>query len=279
MTFSVDSIYYVNYFQPVNSPGDPIWPYARSFDSLFNNDPYSEWVFNQYGFQYSFFHLTNSMFFDDGNFFSGSNLPDTPHYIPPRPWFEFPFTLGSHWTYVSRRDTSELYEQITWDSIIVDCDAFGSLVVNNGISPVSYPCLRVTTIDFSATQNIGYPATYHNVVNYDYYTKAGVQVEVTADTSSLGESTIHPYEIDVYYLPGSAAVAGPEAASPAFVYPNPASNELHVVGANGTACIVDPLGRALEVPREGDSFDVSRLANGIYFLRDAAGLRKFAIER
>jgi type IX secretion system substrate protein len=59
------------------------------------------------------------------------------------------------------------------------------------------------------------------------------------------------------------------------VFPNPATNSITLSSANGPISILDPVGRSYIIPRSGNTFDVSSLPSGVYFVSDMINRTKF----
>ena len=62
------------------------------------------------------------------------------------------------------------------------------------------------------------------------------------------------------------------------IVPNPATNEITIIGGSGLFTIFDPLGRSYSVPQNGNELDISSLPSGFYFVSDGISGAKFVKE-
>jgi hypothetical protein len=75
-----------------------------------------------------------------------------------------------------------------------------------------------------------------------------------------------------------ASVATVPSADALQCYPNPATDLLHVESEARVVSVFDPLGRAYEYPRHGNSLDISRLPAGVYYVSDGTHRARFVKE-
>ncbi len=284
---------YDSYFTLANSPGDTTWPHARAFDAGFGNAPYAEYFITPTGFGYIYFDLKDTGLFETGFVSTDYTAPgvlgfvDTLPSIPPEPIYTFPFTVGSHWLYVSVPDTSSL-GMISWDTTTVVCDAFGTLVLNTGNGPVTYNCLRITQTEAFMTYDTASKTTYRTFNAYhQYITKEGINVTVSIDSADLASASVTPIAVSAYFNPVPANGVLRSRGPSTFAienYPNPFTTvttlQYSVPGAGPvTLEVYNAIGQRMVTLASGEEragthyavFHRQGLPNGTYFYRLRTG--------
>jgi photosystem II stability/assembly factor-like uncharacterized protein len=120
----------------------------------------------------------------------------------------------------------------------------------------------------------GGPTYSTNFTNDIFYSANGVTIAgMTYPTGVLEDSGLWEEE-----WPQSGVAEAEPVSVILSIFPNPAPNSITVPSATGTILIQDPLGRNYSVPRNGNTFDVSLLPSGVYFVSDGVSRAKFVKE-
>ena len=80
--------------------------------------------------------------------------------------------------------------------------------------------------------------------------------------------------VNVYFCGENVLASEPELNSTIVFYPNPAADRIHWTHPETVARVVclNAMGQIVDAPQIGDDLDVSRLPNGIYFMRVTTAL-------
>ncbi|MDP4287429.1 MAG: T9SS type A sorting domain-containing protein, partial [Bacteroidota bacterium] len=106
-------------------------------------------------------------------------------------------------------------------------------------------------------------------------TQRGVQYQMYLTAyNATNESNTAQRIFIVHHTTADVSARAPESAM-LTIYPNPASGELTVDGAQAALTITDALGRACGVPQNSRTFSVSRLPAGVYYVSDGHSRSRF----
>jgi Secretion system C-terminal sorting domain len=123
------------------------------------------------------------------------------------------------------------------------------------------------------TVPLGNGIPYYSITPFTVTGSGRILAGIADDSGFAGSSYLAYLEPD----PSIVRAQSPSNDS-CSVYPNPCTNILNVDNFGTEIAIADPLGRRYEVPRNGNTLDISSLPPGVYFVSDGVSRAKFVKE-